>query len=87
MIEKIIQGEKAYYRGGSTLKNLTSRSEKSLTGEEILLIFNTYGLAPRELTILLMSHGCDGDYNEFSKLLEEQEARMKNLKQCDVSDK
>ncbi len=78
--EKIIQGEKDYYRGGSILKNLTSRSEKYLTGEEILLIFNTYGLAPRELTILLMSHGCDGDYNEFVKLLEKQEEIIKNLR-------
>lgn len=79
---KLHCGEKAYFKAGSILKNLTSRPEKSLTGEEILLIYNSYGIEPRQLKILLLSHGCDGDYDEFVKLLEEQNERKKNMRQC-----
>lgn len=78
---KILCGEKSYYRAGSILKNLTSRTDKYLTGAEILLIFNTYGIPTRELKILLLSHGCDGDYQEFANLLREQIERSKNMKQ------
>ena len=79
---KLDCGEKAYFRAGSILKNLTSRPEKYLTGKEILLIFNTYGISFRELKIILMSHGCDADYEEFVRLVEEQERRLHKTKQC-----
>lgn len=77
---KLHCGEKQFFRGGSILKNLTSRPEKYLTGEEILSIFNSYGIEPRQLKILLLSHGCDGDYDEFVRLLEEQHERSKNMR-------
>ncbi len=79
---KLHWGEKSYIRAGSILKNLVSRPDKYLSGEEILLIFNSYGIPPRELKILLMSHGCDGDYHEFISLLEEQHEKSKRMRQC-----
>jgi hypothetical protein len=79
---KLNSGEKTYFRAGPILKNLTSRPEKYLTGKEILLIYNSYAVEPRQLKILLLSHGCDGDYDEFIRLFEEQNERTKNMRQC-----
>jgi len=76
---KLIAGEKTYFRAGSIIKNLTSRPEKFLSGQDILLIYNSYGIEPRQLKILLLSHGCDGDYEEFIKLLVDQKKLSKKM--------
>lgn len=72
ILQQIISGEKSYYRSGKILMHIISRPEKYLAGEEILLIYNSYRISPRELVILLISHGCEGDYQKFAKLLKNQ---------------
>ena len=80
--QRLIVAEKAYYRGGSQLKMLLSKPEKYLSGQEALSIYNTYGVPPYELKILLMSHGVSFDEDAFIELLNEQNERYKNMKQC-----
>ena len=70
--------EKAYFRGGNFLKNLLSKPEKYLTGEEALSIYNIYAMPPRELKILLKSHGFDMDEDKFIQLLKEQQQETRN---------
>ena len=77
---KLLCAEKSYFRGGGIMKRILSKPEKYLSGEEILSLFNTYGIGVRELKLLIMSHGCDGDYQEFLKLLDEQRETSKNMK-------
>lgn len=86
--QKLVSAEKNYYRGGALLKGLLSRQEQYLSGAEALSIFNTYGIPPYELKLLLMSHGFDFDEIEFINLLIAQEERLRNMKPCqkDASD-
>ena len=77
---KLISAERAYYRGGNLLKQLLSKPEKYLSSEESLSIFNTYGIAPYELKLLLMSHGFEFDENGFIELLMQQKERSKTIR-------
>lgn len=72
--------ERCYYRGGNILKNKLSKPEKILSGQDALDIFNAYGLPPRYLKLMAMSHGFQIDKKEFIRLLEEQKDRFKNMK-------
>lgn len=82
ILNKLNIGAKAYFRGGNVLKNVLVKSREIVSGEDALLIFNTYGISPRELNILFLSHGLEIDDDSFCKLLEEQIERSKNTKQC-----
>ena len=79
---KIDCGKKAYFRGGYMLKNILSKPEKYLSGEDILSIFNTYGIHPRELVLLILSHGCEGDFDRFIELIWKQIEISKDSIQC-----
>lgn len=68
--------------GGNTFKNVLYKSFGTVSGEDALLIFNTYGISPRELCIFFLSHGLDMDYDEFCLLLEEQLQKSKKMVQC-----
>lgn len=80
---KLDAGRKAYFRGGSILKKvLQSSYNHVISGEDALLVFNTYGIDMRLLRLLFLSHGLDIDEERFCELLIEQEERMKNCKPC-----
>jgi len=72
--------EKTYFRGGSILKNILSKQYKVLSGQDLLDIFNTYGIPVQYLKILVYSHGFEMNEKEFIHLLKEQTGKMKNLK-------
>lgn len=76
---KLVSAERSYYRGGNILRRLLSKSEKYLSSEEALSIFNTYGIAPYALKLLLMSHGFEFDENGFIELLIQQKERNKTI--------
>jgi len=57
---KLDAGKKAYFRGGSTLKKVLANSYNHIiSGEDALLVFNTYGIDLRLLKLLFLSHGLD----------------------------
>ena len=75
-------GKKSYYRGGDVLKKVLTRNKELVSGEDALLVSNTYGIESRQLAILFLSHGLDMDVESFAKLLEEQKQRSKNMRPC-----
>lgn len=79
---KLLSAHRAYYRGGGLLKQLLSKKEKHLSGKEALSIFNTYGIPPYELKLLLMSHGFEFDESDFVELIIKQKEISKNMRQC-----
>jgi len=82
ILHKLKCGEKAYFRGGNCMKKVLLRSKEIVSSEDALLIFNTYGFPAHLLKILFISHGVDMHDEGFAKLLNEQEERMKNMRQC-----
>lgn len=82
IIDKLNIGKKAYFRGGNVLKNVLLKSKEIVSGEDTLLVFNTYGISLKELNILFLSHGLEIDDKPFAKLLEEQKERYKKTVQC-----
>lgn len=79
---KLNAGKKSYFRGGNVLKNILSKSKQMVSGDDALLVFNTYGIEPRLLNLLFLSHGLDMNEERFVELLLEQEERCKNSKCC-----
>jgi alanyl-tRNA synthetase len=82
ILDRLNDGRKAYFRGGNVLKDVLLRSKEIVSGEDALLVFNTYGISSRELNILFFSHGLEIHNESYAKLLEDQEKRMKNCVQC-----
>ncbi len=82
ILDKLNIGRKAYFRGGNVLRDVLLRNKETVSGEDALLIFNTYGISPRELNILFLSHSLEINYDSFIFLLTEQEKRHKNMVQC-----
>lgn len=71
-------GRQKYFRGGGVLKKLLTKESKVLSGEDALLIYNTYGIRTEDLNLLALSHGFEIDEESYAKLLMEQEENMKN---------
>lgn len=70
---KLKAGEKAYFRGGTILRNILSKKySHEVPSEEALLIYNTYGIPPQLLKIFFYSHGLSMDDEEFATLLDLQ---------------
>ena len=78
--QQLESGERAFKRAGNTLSKILSKEDKHITGEEALLIYNTYGLQPRDVIILFYSHGFTVDSDEFCILLKEQNERRKTVR-------
>lgn len=85
----IERGEQAYRRGGQILFDIFHHREHRthLTGEETLLLYNTYGIPPYFLVLICKSHGYTFDADGFIKLLAKQEDRTKNRKTCPYIEK
>jgi len=83
MIDDFERAKKAYFRGGNFLEKVFDKDEMLLSGEEMMSLFNTYGIPPYELALMCYSHSFDFDKEGFEKLLNEQKERSKNMKQCD----
>jgi alanyl-tRNA synthetase len=80
--DEVKYARKAFHRGGNFLVKIFTKPEKFLTSSECLYIFNTYGIKPRDLLLMAVSHGFEIDEEGFCKLLEEQREQFKNMKQC-----
>ncbi len=79
---KLDCGKKTYFRGGNILKNVITKSKDVVSGEDALLVFNTYGIDLRLLNLFFMSHGLEIDQEGFFGLLIEQEEKTKKCKLC-----
>lgn len=79
---KLNNASKRISRAFDTLENLLRNNENIVSGEDALLIYNTYGIDVIELKILFYSHGLKIDENEFIELLSSQKEQYSRMKQC-----
>lgn len=84
MIDKVEQTKRNIKRGGKYLRNimLDAIREKSLSGENTLAIFNTYGVGLDVIVLIAESHGIEVCEKRFEYLLNKQQDELKNSKQC-----
>ncbi len=79
--DEIENAYRAFKRGGHFLVSIFENKTR-LSGEDCLYLFNTYGINTRDVILMGISHNCIIDTEEFSRLLEEQIERSKNMVQC-----
>lgn len=84
---KLDNGRKAYFRGGSTMKNILTNTTGTISGEDALALHNTYGIRVDQLKIFLFSLGLDMDDDKFAELLLEQIEKSKNTRAYAQSDR
>lgn len=85
-IEKItldlILADKAYRRGGDYIKKVFQNPDKELSGQECMNIMNIYGMYPRDIYLMAISHGFQINKEDFVNLYNEQREISKNMRQC-----
>jgi alanyl-tRNA synthetase len=76
--------KKSIKRAGDLLPMImgNERDIPRLSGEDVLYIFNTYAIPLETIILIAHSHNLEVDEIRFEKLLEDQEERYKNMKQC-----
>ena len=81
--EKILSGVRSCSRGGLVIDKVIERAKNNsrlVTGEDVLLVMNTYNVPLPALPLLFISHGLSFEEHRFLELLGEQVSRK--TRQC-----
>lgn len=81
--DRIIHASKALKRGGNLLiDTFKNRTSYVLSGKEALDLYNTFGIRIENLCLLIWSHECGFDEQEFLHLLDKQRNRITKCAVC-----
>lgn len=79
-VERFYLVERTFRRGGNFLIRIFTKPEKVLMGSECIQLKDTYGLHPEAIYLMAKSHGFEIDYDEFGRLLDEEDVKPKTIK-------
>jgi len=79
-VERFYSAERIFRRGGNFLIRIFTKPEKKLMGTECMQLKDTYGFRPEAVYLMAKSHGFEIDYDEFGRLLDEEEKKYKMIK-------